>query len=49
MVLKVVKNFYGIPKSGLHWYLTSLNRHLTNLRMNQVNADTCVLVRHSNV
>ena len=44
-VLKVVKPLYGIPESGLHWYLTYLTHHLENLGMTRTKADPCVLVK----
>lgn len=41
-VLKVVRPLYGIPESGLHWYLTYLENHVDNLGMNRTKADPCV-------
>lgn len=32
-VLKVVEPLYGIPETGLHWYLTYLSHHLETLGM----------------
>lgn len=45
MVLKVVKPLYGIPESGLHWYLTYLDHHLTRLGMQRSMVDPCVLLK----
>lgn len=46
-VLKVVKPLYGIPESGLHWYLTYLNHHLRTLGMKRSRVDLCVLYRRT--
>lgn len=46
-VLKVVKPLYGIPESGLHWYLTYLNHHLQTLGMKRSKVDPCVLYRRT--
>lgn len=45
-VLKVEKPLYGIPESGLHWYLTYLSHHVDNLGMNRARTDPCLLYRH---
>ena len=47
MVLQVMKPLYGIPESGLHWYLTYLEHHLVELNMDRVKTDPCVLVRRN--
>ena len=47
-VLKVVRPLYGIPESGLHWYLTYLSHHLETLGMHRATADPCVLIKRSN-
>ena len=47
-ILKVVKPLYGIPESGLHWYLTYLAHHLDTLHMTRARCDPCVLIRRSN-
>ena len=46
-VLKVVKPLYGIPESGLHWYLTYLSHHLDTLKMVRAQCDPCVLLRRN--
>lgn len=46
-VLNFVKPFYGIPESGLHWYLTYLNHHINELGMTRSRADPCVLYRRT--
>lgn len=46
-VLKVVKPLYGIPESGLHWYLTYLTHHLDTLHMTRSKSDPCVLIKRS--
>lgn len=43
-ILEVVKPLYGIPESGLHWYLTYLTHHVDNLGMQRSTVDPCVLV-----
>ena len=45
-VLKIMKPLYGIPESGLHWYLTYLDHHLNELNMKRTRTDPCVLVKH---
>lgn len=44
-VLKVVKSLYGIPESGLHWYMTNLEHHLILLGMRRSAVDPCVLYK----
>lgn len=44
-LLKAVKPLYGIPESGLHWYLTYVNHHKKALGMKQTKFDPCVLYR----
>lgn len=44
VVLKVVKPLYGIPESGLHWYLTYLEHHMTKLGMRRSRTDPCLLL-----
>lgn len=46
-VLEVVKPLYGIPDSGLHWYLTYLSHHIDKLEMTRSKSDPCVLFRRS--
>lgn len=36
-VLKVVKTLYGIPESGIHWYLTHQEHHIERLGMRRSN------------
>jgi hypothetical protein len=36
---------YGIPESGLHWFMTYMHHHRTELGMNQARADKCFLYR----
>lgn len=44
-VLKVVKPLYGIPESGLHWYLTYVGHHIDKLNMTRATSDPCLLIR----
>lgn len=46
-VLQVVKPLYGIPESGLEWYLIYLNNHQERLRMKRSTADPCFLILHN--
>lgn len=39
VVLKVVKPWYGITESCLHWYMNSLTYHEDNLGMTRIRAD----------
>lgn len=41
-VLKVMKPLYGIPESGLHWYLTYLHYHLERIGMTRSTVYPCV-------
>lgn len=43
IVLHVMKSPYGIPKSGIHWYLTYLEHHVDRLAMQMTPTDSCVL------
>lgn len=45
-VLKVVKPLYGIPESGLHWYLTDIDHLGNNLGICRSHADSYALYRH---
>lgn len=47
-VFKVFKPLYGIPDSGLHWYLTYLTHNLDTFKMNKARMDICVLLRRQN-
>jgi Reverse transcriptase (RNA-dependent DNA polymerase) len=44
-VLHCLKPLYGKPESGLHWFMTYLHHHRTELGMNQARADKCFLYR----
>lgn len=44
-LLKVVLPLYGIPESGLDWYLTYTNHHMEHLGMFRATVDPCVLIR----
>lgn len=44
-VLKVVRPLYGIPESGLNWYLTYLYHHVGWIPMNRTKMDPLLLVR----
>lgn len=46
-ILKVVKPLYGIPESGVHWYLTCMEHHNSNLGMHWSWADPCLLHRQN--
>lgn len=42
IVLRVRKPLYGIPESGIHWYLTYLEHHLGELGMTTTRSYRCV-------
>lgn len=44
-ILLVVKPIYGIPESGLHWYITYLEYHIECLGMMNTTAGPCLLVK----
>lgn len=44
-VLRVVRPLYGIPESGLHWYLTYLEYHSDKLGMHRATIDPCVMIK----
>lgn len=44
-VLKVIQPLYGIPESGLHWYLTNLEHHVGEFSMKQSVVDPCFLYK----
>lgn len=46
-VLEIVKPLYGIPESGLHWYLTYLAHHIEHLGMIRSTVDPCVLIKRN--
>lgn len=48
-VLLVIKFLYGIPESGLHWYISYLEYHINNLGMFHSTADPCLLVKRTDV
>lgn len=41
--LLVLKPLYGIPESGLHWFLTFQNHHIEKLVMAATTVDPCLL------
>lgn len=41
--LPVVKTLYGMPESGLHWYLTYLCHHLDRIGLRRARTYPCVL------
>lgn len=47
IVLQVIKPLYGIPESGLHWYLTYLEYHIDELKMVRTKADTFFLIKRN--
>lgn len=46
-VLIVVKPLYGVPESGLHWFLTYQDHHVNNLGMKSTIIDNCVLYKRN--
>ena len=47
-VLLVKKPLYGIPESGLHWFLTYQSHHKQMLHMEETHGDKCILYRLKN-
>lgn len=45
-VLKVGKVLYGIPESGLHWYLTYTDNRMSKIGKARSHADPCLLYKH---
>lgn len=44
-VLEIMKPLYGIPDSGLHWYLTYMTHNVEELGMYRSRVDPCILLR----
>lgn len=44
-VLLVTKPLYGVPESGLHWFVTYQTHHKERLGMNCTRGDPCLLFR----
>ncbi len=47
-VLLVRKPLYGIPESGLHWFLSFQGQHIKHLHMVPTKMDPCILSSRSN-
>lgn len=45
VVLRVVRPLYGMPESGLQWYLTYLEHHTENLWMRRATTYPFVLLK----
>lgn len=45
-ILLAVKPLYGIPESGLYWFITYRDHHVKKLNMKQCKADNCLLYNH---
>lgn len=41
-ILLAVKPLYGIPESGLHWFLTFQGHHINRLKMAPTKMDPCI-------
>lgn len=44
-VLLAKKPLYGIPESGLYWFITYKNHHINELNMNSTSGDSCLLYK----
>ena len=44
-LFQAVKPLYGIPESGLHWFLTYQQHHIKNINMTATKSDACVLYK----
>ena len=42
-VLLAIKPIYGVPESGLHWFVTYQGHHCTRLGMKETRIDPCLL------
>jgi hypothetical protein len=47
-VLLLLRTLYGIPESGLHWFITFHNHYTEVLQMSSSRADPCLLYKHIN-
>jgi hypothetical protein len=47
-ILRALKPLYGIPESGLHWFLTYSDHHVNALHMTPCAADRCLFFRKGN-
>lgn len=47
-LLLVIGPLYGIPESGLHWFLTYQPHHISKLDRKSSKLDQCVLYRRKN-
>lgn len=45
--LLALKPLYGIPESGLHWFLNFQDRHKTALVMKTTRVDPCILTKRN--
>ena len=46
-VFLAVKPLYGIPESGLHWFIIYQTHHVDNIGMIPTTVDPCLLYRRS--
>lgn len=46
MVLKMVRQLYGMPESGLNLYITYVEHHTDQLGMKRPKVDPCVMLKH---
>lgn len=44
-ILQAVKPLYGVPESGLHWFITYRNHHEAKLGLKSSNIDPCLLYK----
>lgn len=45
-ILLAVKPLYGIPESGLYWFITYRDHHVRKIGMTPCTTDNCLLYRH---
>lgn len=45
VAMMVVKPLYGIPESGLNWYIVYMEYHIDKFRMEKTTEDPCLLVK----
>ncbi len=46
-ILLALKPLYGVPESGLHWFITYRDHHVKKLGMKQCIVDPCILFKQA--
>ena len=45
LLLRASRTLYGIPESGLYWFLTYQKHHINSLKMNETSVAKCILYK----